>query len=293
MHDSWVFCGAEHHPNILENDNRFITGYTRKNKPITTKGPDVCRKTWERKVRAWKNCHFNFISPSNFEKDAFQKSALFHHVECVLIPNIIPNTIFRPLKKKELRNIYQIPAYKKVIGFGAAVNLTNKKSIKGEYLLLNTLQMIDKPDDYYLIIIGNADSSFIDNIKIPIFATGFITNPYILAAFYNVCDVVVCPSIVESLSHLCLESLFCGVPVAAFRTGGIPDVVEHKKTGYLAKPFDIDDLYRGILYCIDNYAELSHNSLRKAETDFDAETIIKKHIELYKKVIKSQEQSPS
>jgi len=43
MHDSWPFCGAEHHPNILENDERFITGYTTHNKSDTTRGFDVCK----------------------------------------------------------------------------------------------------------------------------------------------------------------------------------------------------------------------------------------------------------
>jgi glycosyltransferase involved in cell wall biosynthesis len=293
MHDSWVFCGAEHHPNILEDDERFIKGYTRKNKPKSTIGTDICRKTWNRKVKAWRDCRFNFIAPSNFEKDALQESALFHHIDCTVIPNIIPDNIFRPVDRKILRNIYQIPVYKKIIGFGAANHLTNKKSIKGEYLLLDMLQKIDKPDNYHLIIFGTVGNSFVEKINLPIFATGFISNPYILAGFYNVCDVVVCPSILENLPNVCLESLFCGVPVTAFKTGGIPDIVEHKKTGYLAEPFDTNDLYQGVLYCIDNYAELSANSLSKAHADFNAETIVRKHLELYKKVLNAQEKPSS
>jgi glycosyltransferase involved in cell wall biosynthesis len=289
MHDSWVFCGAEHHPNILENDNRFIFGYFRENKPKTTIGIDICRKTWERKVTAWKNCHFNFISPSNYEKDELQKSALFHSTTCSVIPNIVPNTIFRSLDKKTLQNIYRIPAHKKIIGFGAATKLTNKKSLKGEHFLFSTLQMIDKPTDYYLIIIGDADNSFINNIRIPVFGTGFISNPYILTTLYNLCDVFVCPSIIEVLPYTSLESLFCGVPVTAFRTGGISDVVEHKKTGYLAEPFDTKDLYRGIEYCIENHESLSKNSLAKAKNEFDNNKITEQHIEFYKKVCEQQE----
>jgi glycosyltransferase involved in cell wall biosynthesis len=284
-----VFCGAEHHPNIVENDKRFITGYTRMNKPKTTVGMDICRKTWERKKKAWKNCRFNFISPSNFEKKVLVESALFRHTTCEVIPNIIPEGIFKPLDKGTIKDIYQIPIHRKVIGIGSAYNIWDKKSIKGEYLLFNALQGIDKADDYYCIIMGNTDNSFVDKITMPVFATGFISNPYILAGLYNLCDVFVCPSIVESMSYVCLESLCCGVPVAAFETGGIPDIVEHKKTGYLAKPFDTDDLSRGIIYCIDNYVELSRNSLRKAEVDFNAETIVKKHIDLYKKVLTIQE----
>jgi glycosyltransferase involved in cell wall biosynthesis len=293
MHDTWVYCGAEHYPNILENDKRFIAGYFRANKPKTTTGRDICRKTWERKKKAWKNCRFNFISPSNFEKKQLEASALFPRPVCEVIPNIIPESIFRPIDKKAIKDIYQIPIHKKIIGFGAASNLKDEKSIKGERLLFNALQMVDKPDDYYCIIMGNADSSFVGKIKIPVFVTGFIDNPYILAAMYNACDVFVCPSILENLPNVCLESLFSGVPVAAFETGGIPDIVEHKKTGYLAKPFDTEDLCRGILYCIDNYAELSRNSLHKAKVDFNAETIIKKHIDLYRKVLTTQENSPS
>lgn len=75
----------------------------------------------------------------------------------------------------------------------------------------------------------------------------------------------------------------------AFCTGGIPDIVEHKKTGYLAEPFETEDLYHGILYCIDNHAELSRNSLRKAKMDFNAEVIVKKHIALYKKILHAED----
>jgi glycosyltransferase involved in cell wall biosynthesis len=293
MHDSWVFCGAEHHPNIVENDKRFITGYTRTNKPKTTVGIDICRKIWERKKKMWENCRFNFISPSNFEKKLLGESALFRDAVCEVIPNIMPKSIFRPIDKRIIKDMYQIPMHKKIIGFGSVYNIWNKKSIKGEYLLFNALQMIDKTDNYYCIIMGDTDSSFIDKIKIPVFVTGFINNPYILATIYNACDVFVCPSIVENLPNVCLEALFSGTPVAAFRTGGIPDIVEHKITGYLVEPFDTDDLYRGILYCIDNYAELSRNSLRKAATDFNAETIIEKHIELYKRIMTADENTPS
>jgi len=287
MHDSWVFCGAEHHPNVLESDNRFIQGYTRKNKPKTTRGPDICRKTWERKKRAWKNCEFNFISPSNYEKESIKKSALFNTISynCTVIPNITPEDTFKPFNKEMLKELYQIPPNKKVIGFGAADNVTDKKALKGGYLLLDALRKIEDKINYQLVIFGDISISFSTEIEIPIFATGFITNPNILAGIYNLCDVFVCPSLVENLPNVCTESLFCGIPVAAFDTGGIPDIVEHKKTGYLAKCFDTEDLFNGIIYCIDNYNELSKNSLIKARSEFGNDEIVKKHIELYEYVL--------
>jgi glycosyltransferase involved in cell wall biosynthesis len=100
----------------------------------------------------------------------------------------------------------------------------------------------------------------------------------------------VCPSLLENLPNVCIESLFCGVPVAAFNTGGIPDIVEHKKTGYLAQCFDTEDLLNGILHCIENHDELSHNALIKAQNDFNNAIIVQKHIELYKSILNNSNQ---
>ena len=288
MHDSWPFCGAEHHPDILENDIRFIQGYTKNNKPKTTFGPDICRKTWERKKKAWNETKFNFIAPSNYLKDCFDKSALFKDSKspCIVIPNIVPEKIFRPLDKNNLKEQYQIPLHKKVIGFGAAYDITEEKSSKGGHILLSVLKKITDESNYHFVIFGNANVAFLEAIKIPTFNAGFISNPYILAGIYNLCNVVVCPSLIENLPNICLESLFCGIPVAAFDTGGIPDIVEHKNTGYLAKCFDTIDMNNGIMYCINNYNELSKNSLKKAHTDFNNKLIYKKHIELYESVLR-------
>ena len=290
IHDSWVFCGAEHYPNILENDIRFIEGYNKKNKPKTTLDPDICRKTWERKRKSWKNIKINFISPSNYEKECFNKSALFRNSKsnCIVIPNIIPENIFRSIDKQMLKELYQIPSDKKIIGFGAADMVIGKKSIKGEYLLLDALKKIQNKSEYHLVIFGDNNNLLFNELQMPTFSTGFISNPYILAGIYNLCDVFVCPSLLENLPNVCIESQFCGVPVAAFNTGGIPDIIEHKKTGYLAQCFNTEDLYNGILYCIDNHDELSRNALIKAQKDFNNKDIIQKHIDLYNTVLNNK-----
>jgi glycosyltransferase involved in cell wall biosynthesis len=38
--------------------------------------------------------------------------------------------------------------------------------------------------------------------------------------------------------------------VAAFNTGGLPDIVEHERTGYLAKAFESEDLAQGIAWVL-------------------------------------------
>lgn len=95
------------------------------------------------------------------------------------------------------------------------------------------------------------------------------------------------PSLQENLSNAIMESLACGTPVVAFDIGGNGDMIEHQKTGYLAKPFESEDLARGIEWVLNahNYQELCVNAREKVMKEFDSKVVAKKYIELYEKVI--------
>lgn len=288
MHDSWPFCGAEHHPNVLENDNRYQSGYYRNNKPKSTHGIDLCRKVWNKKKKYLQNKEIVFISPSTWERDCLKQSKLFSNKQCFVIPNIIQKDIFRPLDKIAVRNFLQIPNDKKIIGFGAAYDVDNPRGIKGSYYLLQLLNKLPVSDDYFLVIFGSVSADFTSKINVPFFASGFVHNPLILAQLYNACDCFILPSLIESFGLTTCESICCGIPVVAFDVGGTKDIIKHKTNGYLARPYDVDDLLAGVEYCIENYGTLSINCLEKAKKDFDDDIIIKQHLEVYETIINNK-----
>lgn len=288
MHDSWPFCGAEHHPNVLENDNRYQSGYYRNNKPKSTHGIDLCRKVWNKKKKYLQNKEIVFISPSTWERDCLKQSKLFSNKQCFVIPNIIQKDIFRPLDKIAVRNFLQIPNDKKIIGFGAAYDVDNPRGIKGSYYLLQLLNKLPVSDDYFLVIFGSVSADFTSKINVPFFASGFVHNPLILAQLYNACDCFILPSLIESFGLTTCESICCGIPVVAFDVGGTKDIIKHKTNGYLARPYDVDDLLAGVEYCIENYGTLSINCLEKAKKDFDNDIIIKQHLEVYETIINNK-----
>ena len=84
-----------------------------------------------------------------------------------------------------------------------------------------------------------------------------------------------------------MESLSCGVPVIGFNVGGNSDMINHKKNGYLVRPFDASDLAYGIEWIlnIENYDELCHNAREKVIREFDSVVVAKKYIELYKEIL--------
>lgn len=71
-------------------------------------------------------------------------------------------------------------------------------------------------------------------------------------ALHSAAYLVVVPSRQEAFGQTASEAHACGTPVVAFRTGGLPDIVEHQRTGYLAQPFDTQDLSAGISWVFED-----------------------------------------
>ncbi len=64
-----------------------------------------------------------------------------------------------------------------------------------------------------------------------------------LIALYSHASIFVCPSVYEPFGIINLEAMACETPVVAAAVGGIPEVVEHEKTGLLVEfePMGADD----------------------------------------------------
>ena len=65
-----------------------------------------------------------------------------------------------------------------------------------------------------------------------------------------------------------METLLCNNPVVAFNIGGFNEILENKKSGYLAKPFDIKDFSKGI--------EFSLNKIVSKNLEKNRENIVRK-----------------
>ena len=83
-----------------------------------------------------------------------------------------------------------------------------------------------------------------------------------------------------------LEAMASGVPVLGWRWGGQEDIVDHQLTGYLAEPYDYDDLLKGLRYCLEHREEMGSNARKVVEDRFQWKDVIGKYALLYERVHK-------
>jgi len=79
--------------------------------------------------------------------------------------------------------------------------------------------------------------------KAPVIFTGKMDRYEIMPAF----DIFVLPSIHEPFALSVLEAMSVKLPVVAFRSGGTPEAVKHKKSGLLAKELTPESLAEAVL----------------------------------------------
>ena len=91
--------------------------------------------------------------------------------------------------------------------------------------------------------------------------------------------LIVPSRIAETSSLVSMEALACGTPVVAFRTGALPEIVEHGRTGFLVS--DVPGMARALR----EVAALDPAACRaEAERRFSAETMISRYFDLYRQI---------
>ncbi len=273
LHDSWFFTGGCHIPQSCEKYRKWCG-----NCPLlgSSKEDDLSRLNWKRKERVYKNNSITIVAPSKWMQSCVKQSSLLKDKNISCIPNAIDVDIFKPLDKEILREKWKLDKNKKYLLFGAVNALTDPN--KGFYLFKKALQDI-KILNCELIVFGSNKEKHID-VSIPCINLGYINNQEDLVEIYSIADVFVGPSLQESFGQTLLEAMSCGTPCVAFDNSGPGDFITHKKDGYLAKPFETEDLVRGIEFCLWTKG-LGTSSRNKVINNYSIKSIAQEYLNLY------------
>ena len=286
LHDMWPFTGGCHYD---EGCGKFRQSCGSCPVLHSERERDLSRSIWERKRNAWQGVPITMVASCHWMADLARASALFRDQRIEVIPNGLDTDRYKPIDTKVAREAYNLPQDKQLILLSAHGATSDKR--KGNQYLTQALEQLayaGREARVELVIIGASAPQPPPAGGIKVHYMGYMQDEISQVLLYSAADVLVAPSIQENLSNTVMESLACGTPVVAFDVGGMPDMIEHEKCGYLAKPFEAADLARGISWVLEDrerHALLSRNARHKVVENFALHKIARRYLELYESIV--------
>jgi len=254
---------------------------------LGSKSPhDLSHRIFKRKKTAYQYRHPYLVTPSLFLKDLAEKSMLLRDFKIDVIPNALPIETFMIRNKKASRELLNLPQDKTIILFGAV----SRSGIKGFEHLRQALNRMKHKSRMALAVFGNCTDRFPTDLGFPCFAMGYIRDETVLSRCYSAADLFVWPSLQESFGQTWLESMSCGVPVVAYRTGGVPETIVDYETGLTVDVGNIEGLSQQIEWMIAHPKEREQMGARArklVEQKFSLEIQARRYHELFKSVLEA------
>lgn len=289
LHDSQPFTGGCHLPGECIS---YEQACGKCPKLGSNKPQDLSNWIWRNKTKAWSDLNLTIVTDSTWLAGCAQKSSLFRGLRVEAINPGLSLSAYKPIDKSLARSILSLPIDKKLILFGAMHSTSD--SNKGFQYLKPAIEQLSKTvlkDEAELIIFGATAPKVQPDLGMKSHYLGRLHDDISLSVLYSAADVMVVPSIRESFGQTASEAMACGTPVVAFGATGLLDIVEHKLNGYLATPYQYQDLASGINWAIsgDEAARkiLSERARATAERKFSIDLMTQKYLMLFNDILKS------
>ncbi len=283
LHDMWPFSGSEH---IDLNQKSYIFQHATDNTQISM----LSLKTFKQKMSAWENQKFSIVAPSTWLANCARNSKLFNHCDVHVIPVPLDPYTWCPQDREQARGRFDFNPQKRQILF-IAQNLTQDPNKGWDLLQTSLLQLyhIEKVE-FELILVGHS-GTFTHELPFEVHSLGFVHDEEQLINLYAAVHLLVVPSKLEAFSQVSCEAHACGLPVVAYDIGGVRDIISHKQSGWLAKPYDTTDFAKGIKWVLENEGlrvDLGAYGRNRVLSNFSFEVVAEKYTDLYDSIIQRE-----
>ncbi len=268
LHDEWPYLGVCHYRGACEERE-------------CRRCPLLCGslpyKIYKRKHEMYRRWHPVFVGCSQWITDQARQAMPGERVEH--INNCIPSTLFHPADRQQARKALSLPQNKRLLLF-CSQKVTDER--KGMAYLTEAIEALPQrgngEEAFHLVIVGK------DSEKIPLPEGIGITRfgsvgEQDMPLLYNAADVFLTPSLQDNLPNTIAEAMSCGTPCVGFDVGGIPEMIDHKENGYVARYRDAADLAEGIRYVLGHDLRAAAHS--KAAAAYGETHVAQQYISIY------------
>ena len=208
--------------------------------------------------------------------------------DIAVINNFIDANLYKPNGSAKLRE-HIAPQNEKVI-----VHTSNFRAVKRVPETIKILDIVRKEIPAKLVLVGDGpdrsecerlcrELNLCDHVK-------FLGKQNGLVDILNASDLFLIPSQSESFGLAALEAMSCGLPVVSSSVGGLPELINHNETGFIAEIGDVDRMAKYVIELFSNkrkYDLFSNASRKRVENNFDKEIVIPEYENFYNKIMNS------
>lgn len=278
LHDQNAFTGGCHYSGGCE---QYRNGCGQCPQVTNPHSRDVSADSFLTKKRALAGHNIHVVAPSKWMIDLAEQSPIwpkttsFHHIRLGF--NLKK---FYPVDREHARKQLGIRSDAFLIGFGAEDVRSRRKGVGS---LLEALNHLSTEKDVEGIVFGSGEIATTGQMK-KIHQLGYVDSVDRQRLIYSAADVVIVPSTEDNQPQVGLEAMACGTPVIGFDTCGIPEMVQHNKTGLLAAPGNPEDLAHQISWIINNplqRRQMGIEARKMMEQNHDADIQASRYLQLY------------
>lgn len=283
LHDMNPLTGGCHHALTC---NKFTTHCSDCPNLKNSGKRDRAWKNFELKAQLYQRINLHFVGNSSWTTAQAEKSALSKYARSIrTIPLGIDTDEYQPIDPSIAKAALRVNSDDFAIAFACA-DLSDKN--KNLSVLLEAIAELAKHQSITLILFGSGQIPVLHS-QVTTLNLGQLSSPQLQSLAYSAADIFVMPSQIESFGLTALESMACATPVLAFRTGGIPDLVVHRETGWLADEVgSAKSLYEGLHWMLQHPEERSHfgqAARERVERKFTTDLMASRYINLYQELI--------
>jgi L-malate glycosyltransferase len=207
--------------------------------------------------------------------------------DILTVYNFVDERVYRKKEGQYLKEEYGIRSEEKVV-----IHVSNFRHVKRVPDIVRAFELIQREIPAKLLLIGDGPEMTVVRrlvkdlgLKEKVLFLGKQEN---LEELYSISDVKLLLSEKESFGLVLLEAMACGVPCVGTKIGGIPEVIEDGKTGYLCELGDIEDAAEKTLRILKDarlHAYMAGEALQKVYEKFYSKRIVEQYETIYHAVI--------
>lgn len=286
LHDQWPIRGLAHYPDLrslraLEPRNP-ARGAIPRIDPRDRLAAAVDSGLLRAKRRLWASSGISFIAPTEW-MSGVARANLGAATDLTVIPNALPS-LSRPSRSRhEARVQLNLDQDKVYLLYVAASGISDPR--KG-WQLVDSLHIDSTANQapIELLVVGPTTPPEVSSAGIPIRWLGSSQELEFIQDCYAAANAVVVPSLMDNAPQVVTEAIQANRRVVAFGVGGIPEIMAHGKSGYLATPYSVQDLSAGVKWAIRSEDEDLFSAARDAALDrWRGDVVARAHISLYQR----------